>query len=261
MRQETPVKLSIVALAWNEARHLRPCFKSVASLAQHADVETLIVLDAAADEVTAVVAREVAGRVEVSKFVNFSAQRNRALELAKGEWVFFIDADERCTQALAREISRVIEGGGSDAYRVPRRNILFGHEVRHTGWWPDYQLRLLRREAAHYDESREVHEVAAIQGEIGTLSAPLIHFNYETWGQFLKKQRDYVGYEARALYASGRRARLRSLIGQPVREFKRRFIDYQGYKDGLLGLALSFAMALYTGEAYRRLWLLQKRAR
>jgi glycosyltransferase involved in cell wall biosynthesis len=250
-----------VALARDEARHLVPCFRSLEPLASRPDTETLIILDSRADQATVEAAHRAARRVEISPFVNFSAQRNKALRVARGEWVFFIDADERGTPALVRELERCVTSGKHAAYRVPRRNIFFGHEVRHTGWWPDYQLRLLKRACVHYDESREVHEVPVVEGSTGTLTEPLIHFNYESWGQFFRKQRRYAAYDAAALHASGRQARLKSIIGQPLREFKRRFIDYEGYKDGLLGLALSLAMAAYSADIYRRLWLLQRRAR
>jgi glycosyltransferase involved in cell wall biosynthesis len=252
--------LTVIALAWNEAEHLKACFDSLRPLIELTRARTLIVLDADADAQTTEVARQVAERVEMSPFVSFSAQRNRALEFASTEWVFFIDADERCTSELAQEISRALTRTDCDAFRVSRRNILFGHEVRHTGWWPDYQLRLLRRSRARYDEMRQVHEFPQVEGEICTLLEPLIHFNYGTWGQFFRKQRSYGPLEARALYDLGQRARPRSLLGQPLREFKRRFFDYKGYRDGLLGLALSIAMAVYRADISRRLLQMQREA-
>src|SRR5438067_10490625 len=102
MIQEQPT-LTIVALAWHEADHLDACFKSLQLLISLTHARTLVLLDEEADDATAEVARRVAARVASSHFVNFSAQRNRALELADTEWVFFVDADERCTEALARE--------------------------------------------------------------------------------------------------------------------------------------------------------------
>jgi glycosyltransferase involved in cell wall biosynthesis len=258
MTAHTRLPLTIVALAWNEAAHLEPCFRSVESLAR-AGADTLIVLDSEADSETEAVARIVAQRVVVSDFVNFAVQRNKGLDLANTKWVFFIDADERCTPRLAEEIRQAVRSSEHAAYRVPRRNILFGREVRHTGWSPDYQIRLLERQRCRYDESRAVHEVPQVDGKIGTLSARLVHYNYATWGQFVSKQRAYAVLEARALYAAGRRARPRSFIGQPYREFKRRFIEYRGFKDGLLGLILSAAMGLYAAETQRQLLLLQNK--
>jgi (heptosyl)LPS beta-1,4-glucosyltransferase len=252
-------KLSIVAMARSEARHLRKCFKSLEPLRASMDAETLVILDSRGDAATREAAEEVADRVVESPFVNFSAQRNRGLREAAGEWVFFVDPDERGSEALAAEIAAELHHTGCAAYRIPRRNIFFGHEVRHTGWWPDFQVRLLRRDSCSYDESREVHEVPTVQGATGTLRQPLVHFNYDSWRQFLAKQWSYARYDARALHAAGRRARPYNMLGQPLRELKRRLLDYQGYKDGLLGLALSIAMSLYVAETYRQLWLMQKR--
>ena len=103
-----------------------------------------------------------------------------------------------------------------------------------------------------------MHEFPIISGDTCTLLNPLVHFNYDTWAHFIQKQRSYAPLEAQALFQEGRRARPRSFVGQPLREFKRRFFDYQGYRDGMTGFALSVAMALYRAETYRRLGLLQR---
>lgn len=248
MSRYTGPSLTIVALAWREGERLRKCFASVRPLVEITGAQTLIVLDAEANALTAGLAKVVAQRVSVAKFDNFAAQRNRALSLAETDWVFFIDADELMTPALAKEVALrlALANDGSAAYRVPRRNILFRHEVRHTGWSPDYQVRLLERAKSRYSEARPVHEVPEVDGSIGTLNEPLIHFNYDTWRQFARKQWSYAPLEAQLLFAEGKRARPRSLLGQPLREFKRRFIEYEGYRDGLLGLELSLAMSAYT---------------
>ncbi len=255
-----PADLTIIALAWNETEHLRACFASLKTLVDLTGAATLVLFDSAGDDATLKIAREVADRVVIADFDNFAAQRNRALDLASSRWVFFIDADERCTPQLAQEIARAIEKGDCAAYRVPRRNILFGHEVRHTGWSPDYQVRLLERARCRYDESRRVHELPTVDGETGTLKSKLVHYNYDTWGQFIAKQRAYSDLEAQALYASGRRASLKSIMGQPLRELKRRLVDYKGYRDGLLGIALSVAMALHVAQTYIKLRRLHHRA-
>jgi (heptosyl)LPS beta-1,4-glucosyltransferase len=251
--------LSLVALARSEAKHLRECFASFEPLREAVTSEALIILDSRADEETRRVAAEVSERIVTSEFRSFPTQRNRALQGAHGDWVFFIDPDERCTSQLAREIVEVLREPTHAAYRVPRRNYFFGREVRHTGWWPDYQVRLLKRELCRYDEEREVHELPVCAGTVGTLASPLIHYNYENWRQFASKQRAYTKLEARSLHQRGRRARPRSFVGQPLRELKRRLLDYQGYRDGALGIALSLAMALYALETQRQLWLLQRR--
>lgn len=250
--------LTVAALAYREGEHLRRCFQSLRPLLAATDASTLILLDAEADARTSQIAHEVAQRVARHPFDNFSAQRNRALDLAMTEWVFFIDPDERMTPALAAEIAASLPNSAHAAYRVPRRNVLFGHEVRHTGWYPDYQVRLLARDSCRYDETQEVHEVPRVNGTIGTLGQPLIHYNYRSWRQFARKQLAYAPLEAKALHAADFRARPWSFVGQPLRELKRRLFDYQGYKDGLIGFELSLAMAAYRLLVYWHIWQLQK---
>jgi glycosyltransferase involved in cell wall biosynthesis len=255
---DEPSTLTIIALAWREANDLEPCFASVRPLVDSIGARTLLVLDHQADEATAAAAHRAAERVVTNRFEHFAGQRNFALSYADTEWVFFIDADERATPELCGEIARAITGRECGAWRVPRQNIFFGREVRHTGWWPDYQVRLFRRAGTRYDETRKVHELPTLDGETCTLLNPLVHYNYRSWGQFIEKQRGYAPLEAQALYAGGARARPRSLVGQPAREFWRRFVQYRGWKDGLLGLALSVAMSAYKFEVYRRLRALQR---
>ena len=252
--------LTIIALAWNEVDHIEPCFASLRPLIEAAGARTLIVLDHDADVDTRAAAYRAAERVAMHPFKDFASQRNFALSCADTEWVFFIDADERATPELCAEIAQAIGKNRNKcaAWRVPRRNILFGKEVRHTGWWPDHQVRLLRRAGARYDESRKVHELPSVEGATCTLLNPLIHYNYCSWGQFVAKQRAYAPLEAQALYSAGSHARLRSLLGQPLREFWRRLVTYQGWKDGPLGFALSLAMAAYKFEVYRQLRKLRR---
>ncbi|MEP6776484.1 MAG: glycosyltransferase family 2 protein [Chloroflexota bacterium] len=245
--------LTIAILANNVAEHLPACFSSLSPLIAQTGARTLVLLNQDGDPATALSARSLADTVVERPFENFSRQRNYALKLAETDWLLFIDADERLTAALCNEIATVLRRDVGGGWRVPRRNFLFGHEMRHTGWWPDYQLRLMRPAVSHYDEYRPVHEYPIVTGEVYSLLNPLIHFNYANWGQFIDKQRTYAPLEAAALHGEGVRARPLSLIGQPLRELHRRLITYHGWRDGLQGIALSFAMALYRVDVYRRL--------
>ncbi len=252
--------LTICTLAWHESMHLGPCFMSLARLRKLTGAETLIVLNSDGDQETEQVALRVADRVIKCDFVNFSIQRNYALDDATGEWVFFIDADERCTPQLAAEIAEVISNPSCAAYRVPRRNILFRREIRHTGWWPDYQVRLLNKNLCRYNPERHVHEFPIVQGETGTLFSPMLHYNYATWSEFFKKQRSYARLDAAARLSEGHEVRIRSFIGGPAREFVRRYVSLEGYKDGYMGLLLALAMSAYQVEVLRQMRRIAKRA-
>ena len=248
-RGSGPASVTVAVLALDEADLLEGCLESV----RWAD-ELLVLVDAATRDRTAVIARRFTERVVVRPFAGFARQRNLALDFAGSCWVLFVDADERVPPSLATEIRRTL-AGGSDAvgFWIPRRNLICGRWVRTAGWWPDCQLRLLRRGAAHYDDAERVHEVARLGGAAGRLSQPLLHLNYETLGEFRTKQGRYARLEAQALYEEGVKARRRSLLGQPVREFWRRFVELRGYRQGWLGLALSLLMAEARYRTYREL--------
>ena len=232
--------LTIVILTLNEATDVADCVRSVTR------AHEILLLDSGSTDGTVELATRAASsiplRVATHPFVNYSAQRNVALGLVRTEWLLFLDADERLTRALEDEIVRILRRPDSDAYWISRKNVLLGRWMRHTGWYPDEQLRLLRRAAVRYDETRPVHEVAAVDGEIGHLERPLIHHNYRSLGEFVEKQRYYARFAAEQMRREGV-PRLRALAGQPARELKRRYVGLQGYRDGWRGLVFSLLLA------------------
>ncbi len=234
-------------IARDEACNITDCLRSVA----WAD-RLCVLVDARSRDRTAELAREAGADVQTRVFRDFADQRNAALELFAADWVLFVDADERGTAGLAQEVRKVIAEGEAVGWWVPRRNYIWGRWIRHAGWYPDYQLRLLKRGHARYDPARQVHELVILDGAEGRLQNPLTHYNYATVRQFTSRQDYYAAYEARVLLQKGIRPRLHSLFLQPVREFRRRYCTLQGYKDGGHGLALSLLMAYYTGLAYWR---------
>ncbi len=248
--------LSVIILTRNEERHIRDCLASVGPLA-----DELLVLDSQSRDNTTAIARLMGARVETRPFDNYPCQRNAAIEMAQGDWLFFLDADERVTPELAQGIRASTSAAAPETagFWVPRRNIIFGKEIRYTGWSPDYQPRILRKGRGHFDPAREVHELLVWDGDVGYLSQPLVHYNYETLAQFRAKQNAYARYEARIWFEEGKRARKRGFVGQPLREFFRRYVSLQGWRDGGHGLWLSLLMSYYAFVRQRLLWEMGQR--
>ncbi len=240
--------LSAVILTHNEEKHLPGCLDSV----QWAD--EVLVLDSFSTDRTLETATARGARVAQRAFVNYAAQRETALTLARGEWVLFVDADERVSHELRGEIAQLLAPASARpsavGYWIPRQNYIFGAWIKHAGWYPDRQLRLMLRGCAHYDPSRPVHELVRLEGEAGTLQAHLIHLNYETVGEFIRKQKHYARYDAEKLQTDGVRARPHHFVVQPLREFRRRLFTLEGWRDGWRGWLLSVLMAWYTFEVY-----------
>ncbi len=243
--------LACAILAHNVAAHIADCVRSCAFAGQ------VVVFDTESDDGTVELAQAAGAKVVPAPFINFSQARNYALAHLDTTWVLFVDADERVTPELAQEVRSAIASGQAEGWWVPRYNHIVGHVLRGGGWYPDRQLRLLRRDKAHYDPAREVHEIAIIEGREANLNEHLIHYNYDTWAQFHAKQRRYTAFEAKTLRGEGVQAHPRHLITRPLQAFWRRFVTWQGYRDGLFGLRLCLVMAWY--ELLKYGWLLRGR--
>jgi glycosyltransferase involved in cell wall biosynthesis len=238
-----PASLVAVILTKNEADHITECITSLAAW-----VDLVVVWDSGSTDATCARARAAGAAVVQRPFDNYAAQRQAVLDTLTVEWVLFVDADERATPELAAEVHRRLAEAGTaiDGYWIPRRNFIAGHETRWGGFYPDYQLRLLRRAASQY-APRAVHEIVAVAGETAHLQAPLLHYNYRDWAHFHAKQAGYARFEADVLAERGIRPRPHNFVLQPLREFRRRYVTLEGQRDGLHGLRLAAWLAWYYG--------------
>lgn len=244
--------LTVVVLTLDAARHIEACLDGLAW------ADERVVLDGGSRDDTVARARRAGARVHTRPFDTFARQRNYALALARGDWIFFVDADERVNAALAEEVRAALCGTAHHGFWVPRRNIILGGWVRHGGWYPDYQLRVLRRGYARYDERRPVHEVPLVDGSTGCLSAELVHLNYEHPAELWLKQWRYARQEALGLLWRGVRARPHHVVLQPLREFRRRYVTLGGWREGWRGLLLATTMAAATFVTYGFLLQMQR---
>lgn len=244
--------LTAIVLTYNEAAHIADCLATL----QFADAQ--VVFDSGSTDDTQQVAAASGAKVIVHPFENYAAQRNAALDAVAGktDWVLFVDADERATPELAAEVRQAMMGV-PDGYGVPRHNYIFGKLTLGAGWYPDYQTRLLRVGHVHYDPEKIVHEVVVVEGELGKLENPLVHYNYRDVKQFHTKQRRYSQYDAEILFQQGVKPKVYTPLTMAGRQFWWRFITLGGYRDGLHGLRLSLLMARYEFRKYgllRGLW-------
>ncbi|MCE5258091.1 MAG: glycosyltransferase family 2 protein [Chloroflexi bacterium] len=241
--------ITAVILALNNEAGIADCLNSLA----WAD-ERLVILDTRSNDRTREIAASLGARVEPHPFENFAAQRNYALELAQTDWIYFLDTDERSTPELNAEIVDILTGNSPEVgWWVPRYNYVWGAVIKHGGWYPDYQLRLIKRGFGHYDPEHQVHEIVLLDGSEGYLIHPLIHYNYATVKQFRNKQRQYVAYEADIRFKQGIHPKPWTRASLPLREFVRRYITLQGFRDGWRGFVLAILVAYYYGYVATRL--------
>jgi glycosyltransferase involved in cell wall biosynthesis len=235
------VELAAVILTRNEAKHIGGCMDTLGF------VDAVVVSDSYSDDGTVALAQNAGAVVLQRDFDNFAGMRNAAMEAVDADWIFFVDADERIPPELGDEVRRVIRQGPEVGWWVPRHNHIAGQLVRHGGFYPDYQLRLLRRDRARYDPGRPVHEVVLLDGPSGRLQHEMIHYNYDDWPQFHAKQRRYARIEGQILRERGVKPWPHKFIRFPLQEFWRRYVTLEGFKDGWMGFKLAALLGFYYG--------------
>lgn len=244
-------ELTAVILTYNEAAHIEACLESLSW------ADRILVFDSYSSDNTVNLATATGADVAQDTFQDYAQQRNAALDYLETDWVFFVDADERSTPELQCEIKALIPDCPESGWYVPRHNYIFGRLTLGAGWYPDYQLRLLRHGHAHYE--RPVHEVAIIDGEVGHLKNPLVHYNYRDADHFHATQKSYTKYDATVLQDQGIRPKIYTPVTQPLRQFWWRYWTLKGYREGFHGLRLSIYMAYYEWLKYRHLAQLQRK--
>jgi len=234
-----------IVLTKNEEENIGDCLRSLLW------ADGLTVFDSGSGDATLAVAERLGARTLLHPFADYASQRNAALGAARGDWVFFVDADERCTPELAREVLSVTREAKA-GWWVPRDNYILGRLIRHAGWCPDYQLRLLKRGAARYDPTRPVHETVLLEGDEGWLEHALVHYNYHSLRQFCAKQARYSRLEAESLRLAGEAPCPAGLLSRPYYEFRYRYVELEGYREGAHGLLLCLLLAWFKAAAFAR---------
>jgi len=239
--------LSIILITRNEAANIRDCLQSVAW------ADEIIVVDSGSTDETCNIAREMGARVHMhADWPGFGPQKNRALGYAGKDWIFSIDADERVTPELREEIEQAMSAGKADGYFCPRLSQFCGQFVHHSGWYPDYVLRLFKRGAGIFSESL-VHESVLLKGRAEKMKTPLLHYSYLTADDVERKVEQYSTAAARQMFQAGKRS---SLAGATLRgswAFVRTYLLRLGVLDGRAGLNIARMNTRTTYLKYRKL--------
>ncbi len=244
--------ISVIIITKNEAASIARCLESVSW------ADEVIVLDSGSTDDTVEICRKFTQHVHETDWPGFGPQKNRALDLATGDWVFSLDADEWVTAELHEEIQRVVAtAGGQAGYRIPRLSSFCGREMRHSGWWPDYVVRLFRRGRARFSDDI-VHERVVVDGKVGTLINPIRHETFQDLEDLLDKMNSYSTLSARKLRERGKRASLTAAVLKSLWAFFRTYVLRRGFLDGREGFMLAVSTAEGTYYRYAKALLLER---
>ena len=245
--------LSVIVITKNEAESIKTCLESV----RWAD--EIIVVDSGSTDDTVAICREYTDKVFITDWPGFGAQKNRALDLATGQWVLSLDADEHITPELRDEIQAAInDPGGNVAFRIPRLSSYCGRPMRHGGWWPDYVIRLLLRRHGRFSDDI-VHERLVVNGPTGTFSNPIIHQAFENLEEVIQTMNNYSTAGARMMHKEERKAGLLTALSHGFWSFVHTYIVRAGFLDGREGFMLAVSNAEGTYYRYLKLRFMKEK--
>ncbi len=250
---ESPT-LTVVIVAKNEARNITDCVASAAF------ADEVLVLDSGSSDGTPALATEAGARVVQTDWPGYGPQVARGFQMARGDWVLSLDADERITETLRAEVLAAIRSNASDGYRIPRMSEFCGKYIRHSGWRPDYTLRLGRREVSGFTD-HFLHAHMTVRGRVADLRASLLHYSYPDINDVLEKLNRYSSGHARDMQGRGKSASVPRAVLAGFFAFVRTYFLRLGFLDGQHGLMLAIYNAEYTYYKYIKLMFLQSPAR
>jgi glycosyltransferase involved in cell wall biosynthesis len=249
-----PPRLSVVIITKNAAVHITRCLTSVSW------ADEIIILDSGSVDDTLTRARVFTDKVFInSDWQGFGVQKNRALSYAQGDWILSLDADEEVTPALKQQILTAVTQQHT-AFQIPRQSCYCGRWIEHSGWSPDYVLRLFRRDAARFSDDLVHEQLQLLTGTQGTLNTPLLHYSFSSLEEVLAKVDAYSTASAQMRFQRGKGGSLRQAIFHGLWTFFRTYILRAGFLDGREGFMLAVSNAEGTYYRYLKLMYLQEHA-
>ena len=244
------MKISATIIVRNEEENLEAVCESIAW------ADEIVIVDSDSIDKTVEIARRFTDKVFNREFKGYKDKHEFADAQTTGDWIFWIDADERVTPELQASIQRlrsIDQSSLSDGYKIGRRTFFLDRWIRHSGWYPDYQMRLYRKSVSYWDGIAP-HQTARVDGRVEKLEGELLHYTKSTLSEYHRVLDSYATLAAEHLASTGTRVGAAGILGGTVSAFFRSFILKQGFRDGIPGLII----AIFTGYGvflkYAKVW-------
>lgn len=247
-------RVTVLIPCFNNEDIIERCLTSVAW------ADEILVCDSFSTDSTLDIVRRYTDRIIQHEYINSANQKNWAIPQATHQWVLLVDTDEVITPELRREIAEFLKGPPADvdACRIARRNLILGHWIRDLGLWPDYVVRLFRRDVACY-QKKEVHADVRVPGTVMTLHEPLIHYGTPSLSKQVGYLDRYTRYQADEYYFKhGRRFSWWRMLTRPPGAFFYYYFFRGGFHHGFRGFFLSVHFAIYSFYTYAKLWEIEE---
>lgn len=247
------MSLSVIIITKNEEHNIRRCLDSV----KWAD--EIILIDSQSTDKTVEIAMGYGAKIYSPEWRGYGPAKQEGVKKATGEWILSIDADEEVTPELAEEIKKTLDSESNyNGYLINRHTNFLGKWINHCGWYPDYLLRLFRKESGNFNDAL-IHEKVEINGKTRELKAELLHYSYPNLETYLERFNRYTTLGAEAAFAKGKKARNFDIVFRPFISFIDHFITHQGFQDGLEGFIISVLSSMAVMVKYVKLRHLQNK--
>lgn len=243
--------ISAVIITRDEEKNISRCLKSVAW------VDEIIIIDTGSTDRTKEMAIKRGAKVFEIDWRGFGHAKRMGVEKAGSEWILSIDADEQIPAELSEEIKAAVKADAAEGYYIPRLTNFLGKWIKHSGWYPDYVLRVFRKKSGNFSES-PVHEKAAVDGKVGHLSHHLLHYSYPDIDTYFLKLKRYSSLAAEDLHKKNKKCSLPVLLLKPAAAFYRHYIFKAGFMDGIEGYLIAVLSAFGVLTKYLKLRQLEK---
>jgi glycosyltransferase involved in cell wall biosynthesis len=245
--------ISATLIVYNEEHNIADALQSLSW------ADDIVVVDSGSNDATLEICRRYTDRIFHRDWTGYVDQKNFAVENARHNWIFSLDADERVSPELRGEILELAgKGFLKPGYKIPRVAFFMGRWIRHGDWYPDYQLRLFDRKHGRWEGGR-VHESVKIRETPGFLKGDIHHFTYRSLSDYLRRLEIYSNLAAFDYQQKGRRATPFTLLFNPVAAFVKAFLLKRGFLDGTPGFAVAVMGAVSVFFKYAKLYELRGR--
>src|SRR3990167_2510449 len=251
-------KLSVTIITYNEEGNIRDCLQSV----KWAD--EIVVVDSFSTDKTVEICREYTDKVYQNRWCGFVEQKKFALSKASHNWILSIDADEMVSDELKEEIIAILKSRTThyniDGYYMPRRAFYVNRWILHCGWYPDYKIRLFKKDKGRWEgtEGAAIHESVKINGRIGYLKGDILHYSFMSISSHLKTINSFTSISAMENFKKGKKAGILSILFRPLFNFFKMYILKRGFLDGLLGFIVSVLSSYHVFIKYTKMWEMER---
>jgi glycosyltransferase involved in cell wall biosynthesis len=246
------MKISATIITLNEEENLADALRSLAW------ADEIVVVDSESTDHTVEIARQFTDKVITQKWLGYAAQKNFATEQATNDWVLNLDADERLSPELQKEIEAIKKAENIDAaaFEMPRKVFYLGRWIKHSGWYPDFKIRLYNRTKGRW-QGDFVHESVKVEGQVTRLCGDILHYTVRNASEHHLRLDRYTTLAAQEAFEKNRRSSFFTLALAPFATFVKSYLFKGGFLDGIQGLAIAFFAAHYVFLKNLKLWELQ----